>query len=322
MRSITVKCPAKINLTFDIVRRRNDGYHDIETLFQSIDLEDQIQFHVAPAQSYSFELNCKNPYVRRSLPLDASNLIARAATAFFKHAEIEDKWNITADIEKNIPIAAGLAGGSSNAAGTLLGLNQFFDHPLTDLQLHNIGGALGADIPFCLSGGTAIGRGKGDELAQVDRVEQLTYVIVKPRKLAVSTPAAYAAYHHYKGDIKRPDLQAALQGLQNCQIETALTGFGNVLEPVIFEQHPELAELKKSLLALGAWHCQMSGSGPTLFAVVPSREMGHYIRRELLQDDELGFFYGTGDALNEGLPPLDVRIAQTCKHGVHTLQTA
>ncbi|MBY0548079.1 MAG: 4-(cytidine 5'-diphospho)-2-C-methyl-D-erythritol kinase [Candidatus Obscuribacterales bacterium] len=322
MRSITVRCPAKINLTFDIIARRNDGYHDIETLFQSIDLEDQIQFQFEAAPSYSFELRCENPYVRRAMPLDGTNLIARAAGAFFKNAGVDENWCITAEIEKNIPIAAGLAGGSSNAAGTLHGLNEFFNRPLTGEQLHHIGGTIGADIPFCLSGGTAIGRGKGDLLSKVADIEELTYVIVKPRKLAVSTPEAYASYHHYKGEIRRPNLQAALSGLQNSDIELALSAFGNVLEPVIFEQHSELAELKKTILHLGAWYCQMSGSGPTLFAVVPSREMGHHIRRELLHDDELGFFYGTGDVLNEGLPPLDVRIAQTCKHGVHALQTA
>lgn len=322
MRSITVRCPAKINLTFDIIARRDDGYHDIETLFQSIDLEDQIQFHLEPAQSYSFELRCENPYVRRAMPLDGTNLIARAASEFFKNAGIGQNWCITADIEKNIPIAAGLAGGSSNAAGTLHGLNEFFNRPLSSDQLHHIGAALGADIPFCLTGGTAIGRGKGEVLSQITDIEELTYVIVKPRKLAVSTPGAYSSYHLFKGGIKRPNLQGALNGLQKNDIESALSAFGNVLEPVIFEQHPELAELKKTILQLGAWHCQMSGSGPTLFAVVPSREMGHHIRRELLHDDELGFFYGTGDVLNEGLPPLDVRIAQTCKHGVHALQTA
>ncbi len=322
MKSISVRCPAKINLTFDILNRRADGYHDIETLFQSISLEDEITFTAMEADEFSVEFTCSNPYARRSMPMDSSNLIARAANALFLHTGLSRNWKIEVDIQKTIPIAAGLAGGSSDAAGTLIALNDLFDTRLGVEELCKLGVSIGADIPFCVAGGTRIGRGIGEVLTEVKPAVSLIYCIVKPRKISVSTAQAYSSYHHYKGEIRKPNIANATRGLETGDIEMALSGLGNVFEPMIFAEHPQLAELKTKLLNFGAWDCHMSGSGPTLFAVVPSREMAHHLRRALLNDDELGFFYGTDEVFTEGQPPLDIRIAESCNHGPRALVKA
>lgn len=319
MKSITVACPAKINLTFDIIGRRADGYNNIETLFQSISLEDYITITVEESENFEIELSCSNTYARRSMPLDQSNLVARSAALFIERAGLSKNIKITAVIDKRIPVAAGLAGGSTDAAGTLVALNELLGAGMNEKDMLELGVSIGADVPFCITGGTSIGRAKGEELTPVKPAVNLIYCIVKPRKISVSTPYAYSAYHDYKGAVRKPNLDSALRGLESGDIEMALSGFANVFEPMIFELHPMLAMLKKQLLELGAWDCHMSGSGPTLFAVVPSREMAHHLRRSLLNDDELGFFYGTEDVFLEGQPPLDIRIAETCDHGARAL---
>lgn len=319
MKTVSVQCPAKINLTFDIVGKRSDGYHDIETLFQSISLEDQLTFSIVEATELDLELSCENPYVKRAMPLDSTNLISRAVLKFFQFTGMNDNWKIHIDIQKHIPIAAGLAGGSSNAAGTLVALNELFQTGLSIEQLCDVGTSIGADVPFCIRGGTAIGRGKGEILTPVTPALEMTYCIVKPRKLSVSTQHAYSAFHAFAGTVKKPSLTDAVGGLVSGDMEVALSGFGNVFEPMIFAEYPQLAELKGRLLDLGTWDCHMSGSGPTLFAVVPSREMAHHLRRTLLNDDDLGFFYGTDEVFSEGKPPLDIRIAENCSHGARTL---
>ena len=254
------------------------------------------------------------------MPLDSSNLMGKAASIFFQFLNLAQKFRVSVQIEKNIPIGAGLAGGSSNAAGMLLGLNELFDRPLNFEQLSLLAAQIGSDVPFCLKGGTCIGRGRGEILSELKSKLQLSLCIVKPRKLSVSTPWAYKSFDNYKGELKKPSIEKALTGLKTADLELALSGFANVFQPLVFQEFPELEKLNQQLIDLGAWASQMSGSGPTLFAVVSGREMGHHLRRQVLRDDDIGFVYGTDEILAEALAPIDFKLAETCDYGVRVLK--
>jgi 4-diphosphocytidyl-2-C-methyl-D-erythritol kinase len=319
MQTIVVRAPAKLNLTFDILGTRPDGFHDIETIFQSISLEDELEVKIEEAELEDFQIECDNPIVRRLIPLDANNLIGKAAKAFIDSLQTESKYKIHVQLEKRIPVGAGLAGGSSNAAAMLLAMNKAFAEPLTLQELLVVAAQVGSDVPFCLKGGTCLGRGRGEILTELDCKLELCFCIVKPRKLSVSTQWAYKSFDEFKGPVKSPSLDKAIRGLASADLELALAGFANVFEPLVFQEYPELAKLKNELLAHGAWACHMTGSGPTLFAIVAGREMGHHIRRQILNDDEIGFVYGTEEIILEALPPIDFRLAESISSGARII---
>jgi len=183
-----------------------------------------------------------------------------------------------------------MAGGSGNAAATLLAMRSLARDSLTDSDLAEMAGQLGADAPFCLSGGTAVGRGRGDDLTPVDRMLDLVFVVTIPRGLTLSTASVY---EWYDDDLKtcadkRPTglgLEDAVRGLETGDLELTVRSLGNVLEPVVFARHPALRDVKEKILSLGAWCCHMTGSGSALYAVVPDVEMAHFIRRKILQLD-------------------------------------
>ena len=317
---IVVRTPAKLNLSFNILGSRPDGYHDVETVFQTISLEDELQVTVEEAQATELKIVCDNPIFRKLMPLDHSNLIAKAALAYLDKLNNGKNYKIHVHLEKKIPIGAGLAGGSSNAAGMLLAMNRYFACAVSQKDLFELAATLGSDVPFCLKGGTCIGRGRGELLEEIDCKLLLHYCIVKPRKLNVSTPWAFKLFDEYQAELKRPKLERLVKALKEDDIEAALASFGNVFEPVVFAQHKQLQELKEQLLAQGVWSCHMTGSGPTLFAVVAGREQGQHIRRQMLHDDELGFVYGTEEILLEALPPIDFRLAETSKTGARVVE--
>lgn len=312
---IVVRSPAKVNLTFNITGLRADGFHDIESIMQSISLEDELKVDIRESPQEAFSLSCDNPIIRKLIPLDASNLIAKASKAFLQKLNSNRTFAIDVHLDKKIPVGAGLAGGSSNAAAMLMAMNSFFDNVFSADELTDIAAEIGSDVPFCLRGGTCIARGRGEILEEIPCNMLLHYCIVKPRKLSVSTPAAYKAFDEYKGKIEIPKIALAVAALASGDHDQLLAGLGNVFEPVIFEQNQQLAELKAELLKLGAWDCHMTGSGPTLFALVAGREMGHHIRRHVLHDDDIGYVYGTEEIILEALPPIDFRLAENCSHG-------
>ncbi len=312
---IRVKTPAKLNLSFKILGLRDDGYHDVETVFQSISLEDEVLFNIEKSSGASFEMTCDNPALRKLMPLDQSNLIAKAISAYLGKMKESQNLQIKVQIDKRIPIGAGLAGGSSNAAGALLAINRFFNDRLSEKELIELGASIGSDVPFCIKGGTCIGRGRGEILERIDTSLLLNYCIVKPRKLSVSTPLAFKMFDesNLKPDV--PAMENLVEALKNGDLESTLAQLGNSFQDVIFKAHPELDALSKQLIELGAWNCKMTGSGPTLFAIVAGREQGHRIRRHILNDEDIGFVYGTEEIILEALPPIDFRLAETVNHG-------
>lgn len=330
--TVTALAPAKINLTFDILGTLPDGYHQVDTLLQSIDLYDELTFCFAEAPELTISLFCAGTLASAAFPVDDTNLISKAARLFFREAKprlgdgIHKFARMDVAVAKNIPVGAGLAGGSSNAAATLCALNKVYGQPFTTAELLGLARSLGADVPFCLAGGTAIGTHRGDILQPVEFDQSVTlfFCVVKPIRESVSTPWAYAEYDKYKGSVMHPDLPGAVKALKAADLEQAIASFGNVFEPVIFRHLPQLAQLKERMLNLGAWSCQLSGSGPALYALAADREHAHFLRRKLLKNDEAGFEYGSSYSSYEFGPPIEFHIAQSIPHGVqaHVLQAS
>src|SRR6185437_6815062 len=232
MRKIRALAPAKVNLTFDIIGSLPDGYHQVETLMQSVDLQDDISLTVEDSDRFAVSITCTNEIVPKNFPLDDSNLMVKAARRFFEKAALADRYKISVEIEKSIPIGAGLAGGSADAAAMLVGLNHLFGKPLNQASLLELAASLGADIPFCIEGGTSIGTARGDKLQPLKQTLSLFYCIVKPKTLSIATAWAYGRYDAYQDTIARPNLQAAVKAMQTDDLQTAVKSFGNVFEPV------------------------------------------------------------------------------------------
>ncbi len=263
MDVLQIPAYGKINLTLRVLGRRPDGFHNLSTIFQSIALQDTITVR---RRSGSIHLeSCGVP-----LNIGPENLVYRAAALLQQKFDLPGAW---IKLEKRIPLAAGLAGGSSDAAATLLGINYLYGLGLTPAQLARAGAALGSDVPFCLLGGTALGRGRGEELALLPSPPRLWLVLVKP-SFGVSTAAVYREWDADPGRqvAEPPDEAGALAALQAGERRQLLASLGNDLEAVTGRLYPEIKALKERLLAAGAEKAVMCGSGPALFGVAPDQK--------------------------------------------------
>lgn len=273
---ITMNAHAKINLFLDITGRRPDGYHTITGVMQSISLCDRIAVEISePADNTAkgaetIILTCSNP----DIPTDSRNLAWRAAEAFFAATNKGCK-SLTIHIEKRIPAAAGMAGGSTNAAAVLTGLNHLFGNPLTTKALCEVGVKLGADVPFCIKGGAQITEGIGEVMTPITPMPPCELVVACGGE-GVSTPAAYKAldtlYGNFNPAVYTPHtegLSTLLSALQKGDL-TALCGATfNLFESVVLPERPMARGIKDTLLASGAISAMMSGSGPSVFGVFP-----------------------------------------------------
>ncbi len=303
MTEIIVHSPAKLNLTFEITGLLPNGYHQVQTLMQAIDLKDELTFSFQPGEKKQIEITTESQQASGDFPLDNSNLIAKAFDLFAENVNGKS-GKLSVRVNKNVPIAAGLAGGSGNGAATLLALNHFFGKQLSHLELAELGAKLGADVPFCLSGGTQIGLERGDVLTRVNSKTKLDFLVIKPRNLSIATSWVYQAYDEYVKttdpyDLCKPNLEEASKHLEDGDLAAAIESFGNVFQPMIFSKHPQLADICQKAKDLGALSCQLTGSGPSMFALVSDCEMAHFLKRKL-QDN-----YGE----------LDCLICQSIGHG-------
>lgn len=294
MPKLTVLAPAKINLTFDILGTMPDGYHEVETILQSIDLCDRLTFDIRPTESTSVKITANNAEV----PLGADNLIAKAANFFCLHTG--QHYGISVNVEKKIPIGAGLAGGSTDAAATLVALNRASHGVLKEHELLDLGVQLGADVPFCISGGTKFGTRRGDALSEINSQLSFVFCVFKPRSLSISTPWAYTQYDKFPDSIRKPLTQDAIKQLTRGDMERALLAFGNVFQPVMFAHYPALSEVHTELQRQGAWYSQLSGSGPAIFAIDPDLEHAHFLRRKM----------------SEFSPDLEIHFCQSTQSGI------
>ena len=265
MRSLRLKSYAKINLTLRIVGLRRDGYHELDSIMQSVSLRDEITLAIAKDQAAKeLTIVCNEP----SVPTDERNLVWKAYRALkeYAHTTLRSSMETPAlkiTIKKRIPVAAGLAGGSGNAAAVLVGLNRLWGLKLSQKELMTIGAGIGADIPFCLGGGLMRCQGKGEKLSVVKKADlplelrrAKSFVLVVP-DLAVSTPWAYQEWDRAQMLAKSPK-------------KTSL----NDLEAVVVAKHPQIGEIIERLRALGCEWVQMSGSGPSVVGKLPSLAVG------------------------------------------------
>lgn len=259
MKQAAVQAHAKINLTLDVTGRRPNGYHDVCMVMQSIGIHDNVTVSIGTGTGL-IELKTSN----RELPADSSNLAYRAAELFLKEMQLPCD-GISIDIEKHNPIAAGLAGGSTDAAAVLVLLDQLYGTHLSREKHMEIGLKLGADVPFCIAGGTMLAEGIGEKLTRLPNAPQAYVVLCKP-PFAVSTPAIYKAIDSAE-IAERPNTGAMLNALQASDLKAVAKLLCNVMQPVTAEMHPEVDEICAVMKQNGALGAIMSGSGPSVFGL-------------------------------------------------------
>lgn len=255
LRNIVMEAPAKVNLTLDVKGKRADGYHELETCMHQIDLLDRV--HITEASRITVQSNSS------SVPDDESNLAYRAARALLEKCGL--RTGVRIFIEKNIPVGAGLAGGSTDAAAVLEGVNDLLGLGLDRFELLEIGATLGSDVPFCLQGGTALARGRGEKLTPLPGGPRINMVLIKP-PFQLSTARVYAGLD-LNSIIERPDNRAFVAAWERSDLKSMAVNMINVLETVSVARFPEIAEIKNCLIRKGALHSVMSGSGPSVIGL-------------------------------------------------------
>ena len=265
---VTVSAPAKINLFLDIIGKLDNGYHSLFMVMQSVGLSDEISVELC--EENGIFLTCSDG----RLPTDEKNIAYKAAKKFCEAAGIEPKIKI--HIEKKIPFAAGLAGGSADAAAVIVGLDKILKTGFSKAKLCEIGLSVGSDVPFCIVGGTCLSQNTGGVLSQLKPLKNCFIVLAKP-EAGVSTAEAYAAADNTY--LYKPDSMRMLDACEKGDFELICKYAGNVFEQVI--EVPERVGFKEIMRNHGASLCQMSGSGPTVFALFDEKEEAESCAAEL-----------------------------------------
>lgn len=264
MKDIRLRARAKINLTLDVTGKRDDGYHLIESIMQTVSLYDGI---------YMKRIQ-KNEIILKSnlswLPTDNRNLAYRAAELM--KAKFGIKEGVFIEIDKRIPVAAGLAGGSADCAAVLVGMNRLFDLGLSMKELESLAFLLGSDIPYCVQRGTVVSEGVGEILTPVKCPCPMCYVVLAKLPVSVSTATVYRGLD-WQSVQNHPDTKGMIQAMAEADITKMGQLLGNVLETVTIPMHPQIAQLKEELVRLGAEGALMSGSGPTVFGLFKEEEI-------------------------------------------------
>ncbi|WP_068818183.1 4-(cytidine 5'-diphospho)-2-C-methyl-D-erythritol kinase [Phormidesmis priestleyi] len=307
MRSYSLIAPAKINLYLQIVGDRSDGFHELVMVLQSIELADVVT--VRPIGTEAIRVWCDNPDV----PQDQTNLAYKAADLMVR--EFPDYFakfgGVEIKIQKRIPMGAGLAGGSSNAAAVLVGLDLMWNLGLTHSDLQELGATLGSDIPFCISGGTSLATGRGEQLDGLPDLHNIYVVLAKYRDLPISTPWAYQTYRQQFGDTypkSASDVEARKQqsrGMMAAIAQQNLAQIGqllhNDLERVVLPEYPQVQQLRDRFQSLGVLGTMMSGSGSTVFGLVESHAQAEQVKDQMTAIAD---------------PNLDLWVTRFCTSGV------
>ncbi|HBZ82543.1 MULTISPECIES: 4-(cytidine 5'-diphospho)-2-C-methyl-D-erythritol kinase [Brevibacillus] len=268
---ISVKAPAKINLTLDVLAKRPDGYHEVEMVMTTVDLADRVDLTLR--EDGEITLDCSASFV----PDDIRNHAYKAAVLLKERYQV--RQGVRLYIDKQIPVAAGLAGGSSDAAATLRGLNQLWNLGLSLDELAEIGAEIGSDVPFCVYGGTALAKGRGEQITHLGTPAPCWVILAKP-PIGVSTPDVYGNLRVDKID-NHPDTRQMLQAISEQDFSLMCQSLGNVLENVTLSLYPQVRQIKELMIASGADGVLMSGSGPTVFALVQKEAKVHRIYNAL-----------------------------------------
>ena len=282
---ISLKAAAKINLYLEITGNRPDGYHDLAMILQSIDLCDRVDIRKIGTEE--IQVTCTNPEV----PCDRTNLAYKAAALM--QSVYPEIGGMEIAIDKQIPMGAGLAGGSGNAAAVLVGIDRLWDLGLTQSQICDFAAQLGSDIPFCVTGGTALATGRGEILSPLPDLMDLVLVICKPRQIAIATAWAYQTFRSQgllaTSKVKDQNLSSQMVAAIASGGESAPNKIGrllyNDLERVVLPEYPAIAELKNKLLDQECIGAMMSGSGSTVFAITSDSDRAHQIAESIKTDE-------------------------------------
>lgn len=263
---ILEKAPAKINLSLDVLHKRTDGFHEVKMIMTTIDLADRVELVELPSDE--IQIISHNRFV----PDDQRNLAYQAALLLKRRYGV--KKGVSIAITKVIPVAAGLAGGSSDAAATLRGLNRLWKLGLSLDELAVLGAEIGSDVSFCVYGGTALATGRGEKIQHIDTPPHCWVVLAKPT-IGVSTADVYRNLN--LNHVTHPDVEGMIEGIKGQDFEQICGLLGNVLESVTLKMYPEVANIKDQMKRFGADAVLMSGSGPTVFGLVQYESRLHRV---------------------------------------------
>ena len=262
MDKIQLKALAKINLGLDVLRRREDGYHEVKMIMQTIGLHDDLE--IRKTKTLGIQVKTNLYY----LPTNENNLVYKAAKLLMDEFQIQD--GVSIQLKKRIPVAAGMAGGSSDGAAVLWGINQMYGLGLSMQALMERGVRLGADVPYCIQRGTALAEGIGEKLSVLPPMPKCTILIAKPG-ISVSTKFVYENLH--ANDLKpeqHPDVDSMIEAMRQKDLGLLCSRMGNVLVTVTIPAYPVINEIKRTMMDNGAIGSMMSGSGPTVFGIFDS----------------------------------------------------
>lgn len=262
MDELNLKALAKINIGLDVLRKREDGYHDVKMIMQTVHIYDRIKIEKTKESGIQISTNLYY------LPTNENNLIYKAAKLMMDEYGITE--GIRVDLQKYIPVAAGMAGGSTDAAAILYGMNQMFDLNLSMETLMEHGVKIGADVPYCLMRGTALAEGIGEKLTALPPMPKCPILVAKPAA-ALSTKFVYENLKLDDASI-HPDIDALIADIQADDLHAMANHMGNILESVVMPNYPEIKQLKDLMNANGALNSMMSGSGPTVFGLYETQK--------------------------------------------------
>lgn len=273
MDKLELKALGKLNLGLDILGKRENGYHDVRMVMQTVYLYDRILLE--KKEEEGIEVTSNLYY----LPTNANNIAYRAAELLMREFQIKGGIRIT--LEKHIPVSAGMAGGSTDAAAVLFGMNRLYHLRLSENDLKERGVKLGADVPYCIMRGTVMAEGIGEVLTPLPPCPRCYVLIAKP-SFSASTVKVYEKYDALsESEVAHPDLDRVVRGLEQGDLEEMAAGMGNVLEQVMIPEYPVIGELKELMLEEGALGAMMSGSGPTVFGIYRTRGAAREAARKI-----------------------------------------
>lgn len=280
---IKQKAYAKVNIGLDVLRRRPDGYHELKMIMQTVDICDDLTFERKGEAGIQLRIDGAD------LPADRNNLVCRAAALLMEEKHIGEGVSIT--LEKRIPIAAGMAGGSADAAATMRGLNELFALGYSTEELRDLGVKLGADIPYCISGGTMLSEGIGEVLTPLPAPPDCHLVVAKP-DIDVSTAFVYRNLQADRLPF-HPDIDGMAKALAAGDLRGITDRMGNVLETVTVREYPVIDRIKKRMCGLGAENALMSGSGPTVFGIYRDKETAENAAEAIREEELAGTVFVT-----------------------------
>ncbi len=282
--TIIKKAYAKVNLGLDVIRRREDGYHEVRMIMQTVDICDVLTFTRQERPGIVVTTD------KEELPGDESNLIYKAARLVTETYSVRE--GIKIELQKRIPMAAGMAGGSTDAAAVFHGMNEMFELGMDEDDMCALGVKIGADIPYCIKGGTALAEGIGEILTKLPDAPACVVLVAKP-DIDVSTKYVYENLHAESLEY-HPDIDGMRAAIEEGDLRGMTERMGNVLETVTVNAYPVIREIKEVMKKSGAWNALMSGSGPTVFGIFGEEEKARKAYNEIAQANLAGQLFLTG----------------------------